>query len=218
MSTVDFSQEARDQGCLHIAVKSVGATNSALVQAVGRVLRDMPPVQLPEPKGTVLFLRFIDGDELPCWAGGKARWEDYSAHKNVLGLLCVAQCHDADDLDNIRAGYRDSCKAHQPGLCSSKCLMYGSRRSCTGLKDGILKDGLVHIDCTVDELDILPEDINPPVVEKVANELAQSIFFALRSRMEGIQRLVGDPGRTDPIKHLKAPMEMDQGEDEIEQR
>lgn len=213
MSMVDFSQEARDQGCLHIAVKSVGATNRALVQAVSKVLYDMPPVQLPELKGTVLFLRFIDGDKLPCWAAGKARWEQYSAHKNVLGLLCVAQCHDADDLDNIRAGYKESCKAHQPGLCIARCLVYGSKKSCT-----VLKDGLVHIDCTVDELDVLSEDIKPPSVEKVATELAHGIFFALRSRMDNVQKVVGDPGRTDPLKHLMAPMEVESREEDVEQR
>lgn len=213
MSMVDFSQEARDQGRLHIAVKSVGATNTALVQAVSRVLLDMPPVQLPEPKGTVLFLRFIDGDELPCWAAGKVKWEQYSAHKNVLGLLCVAQCHDADDLDKIRASYKESCKTHQPGLCSGRCLVYGSKKSCTDLRDG-----MVHIDCTVDELDVLSEDIKPPAVEKMATELAQDIFFTLRSRMDNLQKVVGDPGRTDPLKHLMAPMELDLREDEVEQR
>jgi hypothetical protein len=215
MSAVDFSQVARDQGCLHIAVKSVGDTNDALVGVVRKVLRDMPPVQLPEPKGTVLFLRFIDGDNLPCWATGKARWEQYSAHKNVLGLLCVAQCHDSDDLVNIVAGYKASCKDLQPGLCSSKCIVYGPEQSCTELKPG-----MVHIGNTVDELDILLDDIKPPAVERVASELAKGIFFALKSRMEHVQKAVGDPGRTDPIKHLKAPMEleMESWDEEAEQR
>lgn len=211
---VDFSQEARDQGCLHVAVKSVGTANNALVRAVSKVLRDMPPIQLPDPKGTVLFLRFIDGEELPCWATGKAKWEQYSAHKNVLGLLCVSQCHDADDMDNIKAGYKDSCTAQGSGLCSSRCLIYGPKKSCTDLKHG-----MVHVGCTVDELDILLEDIKPPVVEKVASELAQDIFFTLRSRMEDVQKVVEDPGRTDPLKHLKAPMEeMESWEEEAEQR
>ena len=215
MSSVDFNQEARDQGCLHVAVKSVGEKNKALVRAVSKVLHNMPPVQLPEPKGTVLFLRFIDGDRLPCWAASKARWEQYSAHKNVLGLLCVAQCHDADDVVNIRLGYKDICKNLQPGLCGSKCLMYGPEKACIDMKHGMIRIG-----STVDELDILSEDINPPAVEKVATELAQGIFFTLRSRMESVQKVVGDPGRTDPIKHLKAPMEkeMERRDEEVEQR
>lgn len=216
MFKVDFSQEARDQGCLHVAVKSLGETSKALVRAVSKVLRDMPPVQLPDPKGTVLFLRFIDGDELPCWATSKARWEQYSAHKNVLGLLCVAQCHDADEVVNIRLGYKDVCKTLQPGLCSSKCLVYGPEKSCMDMKQG-----MIHIGGAVDELDVLPEDINPPAVEKVASELAQSIFFTLRSRMESVQKVVGDTGtRTDQIKHLKAPMEkeMELRDEEADQR
>ena len=224
MATVDFSQEARCQGCLHIALKSIGDGSGALVKAVGRVLRDMPPVQLPESKGTVLFLRFVDGDELPCWAvsggggtGGKVRrWDQFSAYKSLLGLLCVAQCHDVDDLDNIRAGYKDCIKAHQHALCSSRCLVYGPKKNferCTELKDG-----MVHVDCTVDELDVLPEDIQPPTVERVAGELAQGIFIKLRAKMEECQRVIGDPSRVE-LPHLKTPMECkEQSEEEAEQR
>lgn len=222
MSSVDFNQEARDQGCLHIAVKSIGGASSSLFKAVEKVLRDMPPVQPPEPKGTVLFLRFIDGGKPPCWAEGeaargRARWDQFSAHKSVLGLVCVAVCHDADDLDNIRAGYRDACRAHKATLCGSKCILYGPRKnleSCTELTDG-----LVHIDSTLDELDVLVEDVKPPIVEKIASELAQSILLALRGKMETCLKLVGDPSRTDPLPYLRAPVETKETtEEELEQR
>ncbi len=212
-SKVDFRQEARDQGCLHVALESVGETSGALLRAVGKVLRDMPPFQLPEPKDTVLFLRFIDGGELPCWAGS-TKWGDYSAHKNVLGLLCVAQCHDSDDLDNIRAGYRESRhKALKRGLCDSRCLVYGPKKSCMDLKDG-----MVHIDATVDELDILAEDTRPAAVEKVAGDLAQAIYNALKPQTEKVYKEVLDPARTEPIRHLKAPMEVEVEMEDVEQR
>ena len=212
MSLIDFNQEARDQGCLHIALKPVGGTvngNKSLVSAVGEVLRAMPPVQIPEPKGTVLFLRFIDGEKLPNWASNKgatSRWEQFSAHKSVLGLLCIAQCHDADDLDNIRAGYKSACSAHQRGLCGSKCIVYGSKKNLEACMDP--KDGFVYIDSVVDELDVLPEDTKPHLVEKLATELAQSIFSTLRSRMETRLKIVMESSRgVDPLPLLKAPVE-----------
>lgn len=209
MSMVDFNQEARDQGCLHIALKPLGGASKALFKVIGKVLRSMPPVQLPEPKGTVLFLRFLDGDQLPCWAAGegtkvRVRWDEFSAHKSVLGLLCVAQCQDSDDLDNIRTGYKDSCKAHKDSLCGSRCIIYGPRKNLS--PDTELKDGIVHIDCTLDELDILVNDVKPPIVEKIATELAQSIFMGLRARMENCLKVVGDPGRTD-LPYLRAPVD-----------
>lgn len=226
MSMIDFKQEARDQGCLHIALKPVGGEdtgNRALVSAVGEVLRNMPPVQMAEPKGTVLFLRFIDGDQLPSWAAGggaKAKWEQFSAHKSVLGLLCVAQCHDADELDNIRAGYKDACSLHQHGLCGSKCIVYGLKKNLEACIDP--KDGFVYIDSMVDELDVLPEDTKPQMVEKVATDLAQSIFSTLKGRMESRLRIVGDSSRgVDSLPHLRAPMEAqprETSEDEHEQK
>lgn len=212
---IDFNQEAKDQGCLHIALKSVGGAGDGLVKAVGKVLANMPPIQL---QGTVLFLRFLDGDQLPCWAAGegtkvRVRWDQFSAHKCIHGLLCVARCQDADDLDNARAGYKNLRETHKFGLCSSKCILYGPRK---GLRpDTELKDGMIHIDSTLDELDVLVEDVKPPIVEKVASELAQTIFISLRSKMEGYLKLVGEPGlRTDPLPQLKAPV--DTSEDESE--
>lgn len=218
---VDFSQEARDQGCLHIVLKGLGGGSTALVNTVGKVLRNMLPVQLQEPKGTVLFLRFLDGGKLPCWAavegtGGRARWDQFSAHKCVVGLLCVAQCHGADDLGSIRTAYGDSCKAHQPGLCGSKCIIYGPRKNLESVE---LKDGFVHIDSKLDELDIIPEDVKPSIVEKIASDLAQFIFSALRPKVENFLKVINDPVRADPLPHLKAPMESKElAEEESEQR
>lgn len=224
MSLIDFNQEARDQGCLHIVLKPVGgldANSQPLVTAVGKVLRDMPPVQLSEPKGTVLFLRFMNGDQLPCWAAGggeaKARWDLFSAHKSVYGLLCVAQCQDADELDNIRAGYKTACSAHQQSLCGSRCIVYGPKKNLEECIDP--KDGFVYIDSIVDELDVLPEDTKPHIVEKVATDLAQSIFSTLRGEAESHQKILGDSSRSlDSLPHLRAPMETAAAEVEPEQR
>lgn len=207
---IDFNQEARDQGCLHIALQPLGGASNALVKAVGKVLRDLPPVQLPEPKGTVLFLRFLDADQLPCWAAGegtkvRVKWDQFSAHKSVLGLLCVAQCQDDNDLENIRTGYRESRETHSSGLFGSKCIIYGPRKNLSPTTE--VKDGMIHVDCTLDELDILVDDVKPPIVEKVATDLAQSIFTGLRTKMESCLKVVGDPGRTDPLPHLRTPVD-----------
>lgn len=228
MSMLDFRQAARDQGCLHIVLKPVGATETssrAAVNAVRGVLQNMPPVQLPEPKGTVLFLRFIDGEQLPCWAAGDSgtRWDQFSAHKSVLGLLCIAQCHDADELDDIRAGYKDACSLHQQGLCASKCIVYGPKKQLEAESCIDPKDGFIYIDSVMDELDILPEDTKPQIVERVATELAQSIFSCLKTRMEKQLKIISECCRNvDPFPpHLKAPTETrprDAPEEEHEQK
>jgi len=217
---MDFSQDARDQGCLHIALKGLGEGSGALAGTVGKVLRNMAPVQLQEPKGTVLFLRFIDEDKLPSWAStiadgasapGRSRWEQFSAHKDVLGLLCVAQCLDAEDLKWVRGAYKDSCEARGVGLCASRCIVYGHKKSWSSAAE--VKDGLVYVEATLDELDIISEDVKPPVIERVANDLAQSIFRALKSKADELFRIVSDTSRADVLRHLKAPMELGSQED-----
>ena len=217
MSMVDFNQEAKDPGCLHIALTTLGGGSNGLLKAVSKVVRQMAPVQLSEPKGTVLFLRFLDGEQLPCWAAGRGtkvrvRWDQYSAHKSVLGLLCVAHCQGPEDLETIRTAYKELRETHKDGLCSWRCLIYGPRKRLP--PDTELRDGMIHIDSLLDELDVHVDDIRPLIVEKVASELAQSIFKSLKTRMEECYRVVNDPSRTDPLPLLRAPVDTSDDESE----
>lgn len=217
MSTVDFSQEARHQGCMHIALNAIGETSNTLFATIEELLQGMPPLQLSEPKGTVLFLRFLNGTELPCWAGSGARkWDQFSAHKSVLGLLCVAQCYDADELDNIRSGFKERIKSHKPGLCASKCIIYGSKKNLESYIDP--KEDLILIDCAADSADVAAEDVQASVVEEIVSELSISIFTSLRSRIASNQKLIDDPSRTDPLPHFQAPVETKEASEESDQR
>ena len=212
---VDFKQEARDQACLHIALKALGPSK-VFCCAVAKFLHSLPPIQLTEAKGTVIFLRFLDGDDLPCWAGssGGVRWDEFSAHKSVLGLLCIAVCHHADDFADIKAGYKEICKTHSRWPCASKCIVYGSMKNLESCIKSV--DGFVHINYTADEKNTILDDIQPQKVEAIINELVYSILRSLKSKMDMCMRLIGG---TDSLPHLKAPMETKEtSEEDSEQR
>lgn len=221
---IDFKQEARDQGCLHIAVRPVGEISTPLVQAVMKLLRVMPPVQLAELKGSVLFLRFLDGEDLPCWAAGTnkgAKWDQFSAHKTVHGLLGVGQCQDAEDVINTLQLYRENCKLHQPQLYGSRCILYGPKKELEPCVAEPSKDGVVLVQyLAADIADAGPEDVQGNVVETVVEELTRSIFYSLKARMEPFQKVLEEPNRIDPLAtiRLRAPMEKDQWDEELEQR
>lgn len=212
----DFTQEARDQGCLHIAVKSVGEASRPLLKVVLKGLRQqISPIQLAESKGTVLFLRLVDGDDPPSWdsSGGRGwKWDQFSAHKKILGLLCVALCHHDDDLSKIKAGFKESQKAH-PDLYASKCVVYGPKR-----ENSSSDTGLVHIEYTADDMDVVTEDLKLSSLEELVNEFARSIYRKLWSKIENYSKLVEDPSRTDPLPHLKSPLDKKESVDEEEQR
>ena len=218
MSIVEFQQEARYQGCLHIALKPLGEVSGSLFSTVVTVLQGLPPIQLPEPKGTVLFLRFMDDENLPGWAvteNAGRRWNLFTAHKSVVGLLCISHCHDEDELANIKAGYKNACTAHSPRPFGSKCIVYGKKKTMKSFMGGPVSAGeeLVYIDQGVGEEgeEVTTQDIHVHRLEELVNELVHSIFSKLNSRKKDCQRLF-DEGRLD----LKAPVEPAETLDEDE--
>lgn len=219
---IDYKQEARDQGCLHIAVKPVGEISRPLVQNVMKLLQNMPPVQLAELKGSVLFLRFLDGENLPCWATGASKgpkWDQFSAHKTVHGFLGLGLCQNAVDVASTLQSYRENYKLLQPQLCAHRCILYGPEKELEHCISETTKDGVMLIQCSI--ADAGPQDVQGPMVETVVEELVRSILYSLKARMEPFQKVLEEPNRIDPLSiiRLRAPMEtMDQLDEELEQR
>lgn len=222
MSTLDFKQEARDQGCLHIGVNPVRERSLPLLKRFLKLLRNMLPVQLAELKGNVLFLRFLDGQTLACWGAGAKKgsmWDQLSVHKAVHGFLGVGQCRSAVDVTNALQCYRDSCRSHQPRLYGSRCILYGPKELelCVAKSS---KDGVVLVECSTEDMtDAGPQDLQGNVVERVVEELARSILYNLKARMDSFQRILDEPNRSDTAIKFRAPVEpKDHWDDEVEQR
>ena len=221
MSMIDFKQEARDQGCLHIVLKPIGEVSSHLVRSILKVLCDMAPVQLPELKSSVLFLRFLDGRDLPSWASGTNKWDQFSAHKRVHGFLGVGQCQEATDWTHTLQKYKEARKAHLSHLCASKCLIYGPKEELEACQTESNRDGVMMVPCSADIWDAGPQDVEAGMLEAAATELARTIFFSLKTSMEIYLKVLDDPGRADNIAsiRLRAPLESkDQHVEEPEQK
>ena len=187
-SLVDFDLSAGDHGCLHVAVTTPGECQPlSLLRVVMGALRELPPVQY---QGTVLFLRFLDA--LPKWAmvdgASTQKWEDFTAHKQVLGVLTVALCEDEDDFDNLSEGFSETCAQFPRSLCS-RCLVFGAKRLLRDTRDGAHKPEFRILDCNPDRETFSRQDINVKELEQVVSELAIFICKGLtaRSRIEQLQ-------------------------------
>lgn len=221
MSMIDFKQEARDQGCLHIVVKSIGE-DSSLLGSVLKVLREMAPIQLPELKSSVLFLRFLDGRDLPSWTSGANKWDQFSAHKAVHGLLAVGHCQEVTHWTAAVQKYKEARKAYVPYVCGSKCLVYGPKEVLEPCQGEPSRDGPVLVHCAAESWDITPSDIQSGALEAAVTDLARTIFFSVKTRMESYLLVLEEPGRMDSITtsmRLRAPLESkDQTEEELDQK
>ena len=221
MSLIDFRQEARDQGCLHIVLKPIGQeVNGTLVNNALKVLCNMAPVQLTELKSSVLFLRFLDGRDLPGWATGSSKWEQFSAHKTVHGLLAIGHCVETGEWAPTVQKYKEVRKAYLPNLCASKCLVYGPKDRLEPCQSESGRDGAVLVPCSVAPWEVGSEEVQPQVLESIATDLARTIFISLKTRMESFLKVLEDPGRAEGITssmRLRAPVEpKDQLEEELD--
>lgn len=218
MSLIDFKQEAHHQGCLHIAVTALDELNTSLYSAVFERLCSLPPVQL---SGTVLFLRFIRAEEeLPPWSGKGPRWDEFSAHKQIVGLLGVAHCTDVDDLTNARAAMRAAVEKHKPGLRESRMVVYGPKKgleSC--MEQGA---GVCVLNCPVDQEAYVAGDVCASELEEIVKGLTQDICTKLNARISQLEKLVSQTGRAEMPPLLKSPFEsrevLTQEEDAIDTR
>ena len=207
MSLVDFNQEVNDHGCLHIAVIALGDASAALFQAVMNELSLLPPIQLVEPKGTVLFLRFLDSLELPSWALGGPKWNEFSAHKQILGVLGISQCLDIDDLDNVKAGFKSYCAKFKSSLCDSRCIVYGSRTEIGQHLDP--RKGYRLVDLNSEQELYTSGDINVDAVQEIVTDFALAIYITVKSRIAQLEKnVLTSLGRSESLKLLKSPFEL----------
>ena len=205
MSTIDFSQDARDHGCLHVAVFPIGDTSGPLYAAVTEALHAMAPIVLAEPKGTVIFLRFLS--PLPKWSRDGTHWESFTAYKQVLGVLTIAQCPDADDIPNIESGFRKTCERFKRTVCASRCVVYGPKERLQSSADGRKGFKLIDLDIEHDDT-FCSEDVRVETLEEIVSDFALSIYITLKSRIgEFAKSYGGGGGRTDQVKLLRTPFE-----------
>ncbi len=194
MSLIDFSQEARNQGFLHIAVKDLGEESHSFFNAVLQALTKLPPIQLTEPKGTVLFLRFLNYNELPSWAIKGPKWNEFNPHKQIMGVLGVCKCYDLDDLDNVIAGFKTS-NLFESSLC--RCIIYGSKSELEG---GNIDTTKGH--CLIDA-ELSSDDIKLDCLTEVVTDFALTIYSTLKSRITHLK----DSLRTSTVAVVHSPFE-----------
>lgn len=202
MSLIDFKQEAQFQGCLHIAVAALDDVNSSLYVAVCDRLCSLPPVQL---SGTVLFLRFIKASEMPSWSGKGPRWEEFAAHKQIVGLLGIAQCSDIDDVTNAKACFKATYTAYKSNLCEAKCIVYGPKKKLEKCIDS--GASMYVINNPVEQDVYVAGDVCGPELEEMVRGFAQDICSKLNVRINHLERMLNQTGRSESLPLLKSPFE-----------
>ena len=116
----------------------------------------------------------------------------------VLGVLVVAQCHDKDDLHNVKVGFKESCDRFQRTLCDSRCVIYGPKKALEGEVDS--HKGYCVIDCNVDLESFTKDDVNVDDLFKVVMDFSRMIYITLKSRIASLHRL-------ENLKVLRSPYE-----------
>ncbi len=215
MSLIDFNEEARNQGSLHVAVMDLGGADSkSFFNVFLQALSKLPPIQLKEPKGSLLFLRFLSYENLPVWATEGPNWSEFNPHKQIMGVLGVGRCHDLDNLDNTASGFKIYCGGFERRIYGSRCIMYGRKSELEG--------GNVESDRQYCLIDAEPssDDVKLQFVSEVVTELALTMHASLKSRVSQLEDSLSRASVA-PLPLLHSPLESKEyfrPDDEPEQR
>lgn len=126
MTQVDFSQDALDNASLYIAVLPIGEVTASLYSSVLDTLNLLTAYRSPDGKNNLLHFKFLN--TVPRWAHGNGtEWSQFTPHKQIFGVLAVAQCFDEEEALLVEAEFKKATGKYKQTLCDSKCIVFGNK-------------------------------------------------------------------------------------------
>ena len=126
MSQVDFSQDALDNASLYIAVLPIGEVTASLYSSVLSTLNSLAAYRPPDGKNNLLHFKFLNA--VPKWGHGNTEWSQFTPHKQIFGVLAVAQCFDEEEALLVEYEFKQGTAKYKHTLCDSKCIVFGNKK------------------------------------------------------------------------------------------
>ena len=180
-SSVDFSLTSADHSRLPVMVVPLGELNAPLFSSMLEALDSCPAFQVSDVKGPCFVsFKFFTSTALPRWAHSRVDWSEFAAHKKVLGVIAVCQCMDEEEFEDVSARFRTTCAA-TPGICDSRCLVFGPEQALSHLVD--IRKGFVLVDVpqeAVTKMDAVEERM----VHRVLSDYALTMHTQLCAQLK----------------------------------
>lgn len=125
MSQVDFSQDPLDNANLYITVVPIGEVTASLYSSVLDILNSLAAYRSPDGKNNLLHFRFLN--TVPKWGHGNTEWSQFTPHKQIFGVLAVAQCFDEEEALLVESEFKQATAKYKHTLCDSKCIVFGDK-------------------------------------------------------------------------------------------
>lgn len=122
---MDFSQDALDNSSLYIAVSPLGEITASLYSTVVDALNTLSAYRPPDGKNTLLHFKFLT--TVPKWGSSNVEWSQFTPHKQIFGVLAVAQCFDEEDAKLIESEFKQATDKYRHTLCDSRCIVFGDK-------------------------------------------------------------------------------------------
>ena len=186
--TVDFSLTSADHSRLPVVVVPLGELSAPLFSSMLDALASCPSFQVTDAKGPCLVsFKFFTSTSLPRWAQSCEDWSEFTAHKQVLGIIAVSQCMDKEEFDEVATQFRTKCAA-TPGMCDARCLVFGPELSLSHLVD--IRKGFVLVDVPQEQV-ANAEVVDERMVHRVLSDYAVTMHAQLCVRLKECERKFG---------------------------
>ena len=206
-SIVDFSLTSADHSRLPVMVVPLGELNAPLFSSMLEALESCPTFQVTDARGPCFVsFKFLTSTALPRWARGRADWSEFTAHKQVLGVVAVCQCMDEEEFQDMAERFKTTCAA-KPGMCDSRCLIFGPEQALCHLVD--IRKGFVLVDVAQEQVADMAV-VDERMVHRVLSDYAVTMHAQLCARLRDFGRSFGlTERRAVPERQLSSPLEVE---------
>ena len=187
-SVVDYSLTSADHSRLPVMVVPLGELNAPLFTSMMEALGSCPAFQVADVKGpSFVSFKFLTNTTLPRWAQARGDWSEFTAHKQILGVIAVCQCMDEEEFQDMAARFKTACNANA-GVCDSRCLVFGPEQALCHLVD--IRKGFVLVDVASEQV-ADTETVDVWMVHRVLSDYAVTMHAQLCARLREFGRSFG---------------------------
>jgi len=200
MSIIDFSQDASDNASLYIAVLPLGEVTAALYSSVLDTLNLLSAYRSPDGKNNYLHFKFLSA--VPKWGQGGVEWSQFTAYKQIVGVLAVSQCFDEEDALLIEAEFKKLTAKYKQTLCDSKCVVFGDKKRIEEQLD--FRRGFCAVNADLSSISSTV-GIGTKDITTVLKDFFLAIYGVLMSRLKDMLKVLGSTNKEIPV--LVSPFE-----------
>lgn len=166
-SRVNFTTSYLTSSCLHVLVAGVGNVEDTWLSDITNELDRVP---LPNHPGQQLKAKFVL-QTTPLLS----EWSDLQFYRRHVGLLCVSEVTDSNDVNNVFSQYEKFKKRYEISVFDSRCIIFSTENLM--LPPNCLRPDIMVVKYSGEMSSVHGEELT-----SLIGEFTQALFSVIRRK------------------------------------